>query len=69
MFRRPCPDGVSGYGVNGRKVFQENAMTALNRRSLLLGLSAVGASALVSRAYAQAPAGPFKLDPLPYAAN
>jgi Fe-Mn family superoxide dismutase len=69
MFRRPCPDGVSGYGVNGLTAFQENAMTALNRRSLLLGLSAVGASALVSRAYAQAPAGPFKLDPLPYATN
>jgi Fe-Mn family superoxide dismutase len=44
-------------------------MTALNRRSLMLGIAATSASAIVSRAYAQAPAGPFKLDPLPYAAN
>jgi Fe-Mn family superoxide dismutase len=44
-------------------------MTALNRRSLLAGIAAAGAGAFVSRAYAQAPAGPFKLDPLPYAAN
>jgi len=44
-------------------------MTALNRRSLLLGIAAASAGAFASRAYAQAPAGPFKLDPLPYAAD
>jgi Fe-Mn family superoxide dismutase len=44
-------------------------MTALNRRSLMVGIAALGTSAFVSRAYAQAPAGPFRLDPLPYAAN
>ena len=45
-------------------------MTAMNRRALMLGLAATcSATVFVSRAYAQAPAGPFKLDPLPYPAN
>ncbi len=44
-------------------------MTYLNRRSLLWGAAALGAGAAMGRAYAQAPSGPFKLDPLPYAAN
>jgi Fe-Mn family superoxide dismutase len=41
----------------------------MNRRNLLVSAGALGASALVGRAFAQAPAGPFKLDPLPYPAN
>ena len=42
----------------------------ISRRRLLLGASMLGASAAFSgRALAQAPAGPFKLDPLPYATN
>ena len=41
----------------------------LNRRHVLTGLGAVAAARLVGPAYAQAPAGPFKLDPLPYPAN
>ena len=41
-------------------------MTYLNRRSLLWGAAALGAGAAMGRAYAQAPSGPFKLDPLPY---
>ena len=41
-----------------------------SRRQLILGASMLGASlALNGRAFAQAPSGPFKLDPLPYPAN
>jgi len=44
-------------------------MLTINRRSLVAGSIALAASAACSRAFAQAPAGPFKLDPLPYAAG
>lgn len=46
-------------------------MLPMNRRSLLLTLGAAGVAATAPRAYAQtaAPAGPFKLDPLPYPNN
>jgi Fe-Mn family superoxide dismutase len=44
-------------------------MTHLNRRSVLMGAAALGAGAAFSQAYAQAPSGPFKLDPLPYPAS
>lgn len=41
-----------------------------HRRSLLLGGAALAGAALLRRpAYAQAPAGPFTLPPLPYAPN
>ncbi|HEV2558023.1 MAG TPA: superoxide dismutase [Microvirga sp.] len=39
----------------------------LSRRHLLAGATALAAGAAVPRAFAQAPSGPFKLDPLPYA--
>jgi Fe-Mn family superoxide dismutase len=42
---------------------------AIDRRKLLTGFAAAGAVSFVPRAYAQAPTGPFKLDPLPYANN
>lgn len=41
----------------------------INRRLALGGLAAGAAGTLVPRAFAQTAAGPFKLDPLPYAAN
>jgi len=41
----------------------------LNRRHLLVSAGALGACALTGRASAQAPGGPFKLDPLPYPAG
>ena len=41
----------------------------LNRRHVLTGLGAIAAARVVGPAYAQAPAGPFRLDPLPYPAN
>jgi len=44
-------------------------MSAINRRAALTGLVAMQAAVLMPRAYAQAPAGPFKLDPLPYPAS
>ena len=46
-------------------------MTALHRRTLLAGFAALAATPLMRQAHAQAPAasGPFRLDPLPYAAN
>jgi Fe-Mn family superoxide dismutase len=44
-------------------------MTTFSRRHMLMGAAALGASASFGRAYAQAPTGPFKLDPLPYPAN
>ena len=45
-------------------------MVNLNRRHFLAGAAAFGATAMVlpARAQAPAPSGPFKLDPLPYAA-
>ncbi len=43
---------------------------SLNRRSLLIGSTLLAGAAFTPRfAFAQAPAGPFKLDPLPYANN
>ena len=46
-------------------------MTAFHRRSILAGLGALAAAPLARPAFAQAqaPSGPFRLDPLPYAAN
>jgi superoxide dismutase, Fe-Mn family len=46
-------------------------MKPFSRRSLLIGAAAAGAYATVRSpsVFAQAPAGPFKLDPLPYANN
>jgi Fe-Mn family superoxide dismutase len=45
-------------------------MPQLTRRALLSAAAACSASAAIgSRAFAQAPSGPFKLDPLPYAFN
>ena len=44
-------------------------MTAINRRVVMAGMIAAGASVLAGRATAQAPSGPFKLDPLPYPAD
>jgi Fe-Mn family superoxide dismutase len=41
----------------------------VTRRRFVGGTATIAAAALVPRAYAQAPAGPFKLDPLPYANN
>ncbi|PVE26236.1 superoxide dismutase [Microvirga sp. KLBC 81] len=38
----------------------------LSRRHLLTGATSLAASAAIPRAWAQAPSGPFKLDPLPY---
>ena len=38
-----------------------------SRRHLLTGATLLAASAAIPRAWAQAPSGPFKLDPLPYA--
>ncbi|MDF2811479.1 MAG: superoxide dismutase [Microvirga sp.] len=38
----------------------------ISRRMILSGAAALAASAATPRAFAQAPAGPFKLDPLPY---
>ncbi len=42
---------------------------SVTRRQLVVGTATIAAVALAPRAYAQAPAGPFKLDPLPYANN
>ena len=46
-------------------------MNALNRRAVLLGTAMLGSAAMLGRVRAQssAPAGPFKLDPLPYPAG
>ncbi len=44
-------------------------MTVFNRRSVVMGAAALAGSLGLRRAYAQAPSGPFKLDPLPYPAN
>ena len=40
-----------------------------NRRTILAGLTSIAVGAIVRPAFAEAPAGPFKLEPLPYAAN
>ena len=43
---------------------------SLNRRNLIFGGAAIAGAVLAPRAvFAQAPAGPFKLDPLPYPTN
>jgi Fe-Mn family superoxide dismutase len=42
---------------------------SVTRRQLVVGTATIAAVALAPRAYAQTPAGPFKLDPLPYANN
>ena len=42
-------------------------MYSVSRRRLLMGATLIGASAAIPRAWAQAPTGPYKLDPLPYA--
>jgi Fe-Mn family superoxide dismutase len=42
---------------------------AIDRRKLIAGFAAASAVLFVPRAYAQAPSGPFRLDPLPYANN
>jgi superoxide dismutase, Fe-Mn family len=39
----------------------------INRRHLLTGAALLATSAAIPRAWAQAPSGPFKLDPCPYA--
>jgi superoxide dismutase, Fe-Mn family len=39
----------------------------MSRRHLLAGATLLTTSAAIPRAWAQAPSGPFKLDPLPYA--
>src|SRR5918997_1712078 len=39
----------------------------INRRHLLTGAALLATSAAIPRALAQAPGGPFRLDPLPYA--
>lgn len=39
----------------------------ISRRHLLTGAALLATSAAMPRAWAQAPSGPFKLDPLPYA--
>jgi hypothetical protein len=43
-------------------------MTAFHRRSILAGIAALAATPLArpAIAQAQAPSGPFRLDPLPY---
>jgi superoxide dismutase, Fe-Mn family len=42
---------------------------SISRRRFIAGTAAVATAAFAPRAYAQAPAGPFKLDKLPYANN
>jgi len=44
-------------------------MFTTDRRSLILGSAALVASSALSRSHAQAPTGPYKLDPLPYPTN
>ncbi len=39
----------------------------ISRRNLLTGATLLAASAAIPRVWAQAPSGPFRLDPLPYA--
>jgi superoxide dismutase, Fe-Mn family len=48
----------------------ESAMSLLSRRRFVAGTAAlVAGGALSGRASAQAPSGPFTLDPLPYPAG
>ncbi|MCL4711247.1 MAG: superoxide dismutase [Pseudorhodoplanes sp.] len=44
-------------------------MLLIDRRTFVSGAVVLAANAKVPRAFAQAPSGPFTLDPLPYAAN
>lgn len=44
-------------------------MSSFNRRTAMTMLAGAGLAAVTTRAFAQAPSGPFRLDPLPYAAN
>lgn len=46
-----------------------NKAPSLTRRQLVVGTATIAAVPIATRVYAQAPAGPFKLDPLPYANN
>src|SRR5947208_6427296 len=48
---------------------QSHSTPIITRRSFVAGTAAVATFALASRVSAQAPAGPFKLDPLSYAPN
>src|SRR5215471_4780147 len=57
--RDECPDPDDEVRV----------MFTTDRRSLILGSAAVVVSSALSRSYAQAPTGPYKLDPLPYPTN
>ncbi len=43
--------------------------SSVTRRRFVVGTAAIAAAAFAPRSLAQAPAGPFKLDPLPYANN
>jgi Fe-Mn family superoxide dismutase len=47
----------------------EMQMHSLNRRTMIAGSVAIGAAVLMRSAFAQAPSGPFKLEPLPYPAS
>jgi superoxide dismutase, Fe-Mn family len=44
-------------------------MYSINRRAVVAGIAGASVLCLMPRAFAQAPSGPFKLDPLPYPAN
>ncbi|MGH6816473.1 MAG: superoxide dismutase [Hyphomicrobiaceae bacterium] len=44
-------------------------MPKLDRRAFLAGTAAFSTFVVLDRSWAQAPAGPFKLDPLPYPVN
>jgi hypothetical protein len=44
-------------------------MLLISRGSMMAGLAAGSAVGLIVRASAQAPSGPFKLEPLPYPSN
>jgi Fe-Mn family superoxide dismutase len=44
-------------------------MNSINRRAVVAGFVAICAASMTSRAFAQAPSGPFTLAPLPYPAN
>jgi Fe-Mn family superoxide dismutase len=44
-------------------------MKAINRRVVMTGMVAAAANVWAARTFAQAPSGPFKLDPLPYPAD
>jgi Fe-Mn family superoxide dismutase len=44
-------------------------MPIINRRTVIGGIAAAGAALWTTRAWTQAPGGPFTLDPLPYPPN